>query len=342
MLDDKRQEYFAQSARVIDTAKAGDEELGPLKDLPGTWQNSGAFDGRGWNMIALPFATRPEDFVDYRVLVNQFNETLKFSLVDKGVPNRGIEKGPDATEQTDQFIVTIDYEQMIKQKAAADEPTSGEAGCADLAIHHEPGLFLHMKNETTDGLNVARLGTIPHGNSILTLGTAEVIDGPPTIPEVNTLPIGVPQDLENNPYLAPYKHFNDSPFLGVETNPAFPGFNPVKPHELLNFLPEGIKRTTILRMDTEAQKAGIVNIPFIEREADAEEMEFTMWIMELEEKDDHGEPKMVLAYLQVVMLDFFPIPGDPDGKLIRWPHASINMMEKVAEPDGQKATMPSV
>ena len=41
--------------------------------------------------------------------------------------------------------------------------------------------------------------------------------------------------------------------------------------------------------------------------------------------------RLVLAYSQFINLDFFPrFDGKPG--LIRWPHVSINMMEKVSGP----------
>jgi hypothetical protein len=55
-------------------------------------------------MIALPFVSPG---LDYRLLLNQYDEQLNFTIVDKAVPNRGIGEGI----QTDQFIVALDYEQ---------------------------------------------------------------------------------------------------------------------------------------------------------------------------------------------------------------------------------------
>ncbi|MCK0168308.1 heme-binding protein [Jannaschia sp. S6380] len=323
---------YRSNARHVELAQEGDEDLGALKLLPGTWKNEDGFEGRGWNMIALPFAS--EGPLDYRVLVNQYNEELKFTLVDKGVPNRGIERGSPSVN-TDQLIVTLDYEQMIKQIAADDRPESDLEGGPDLAIHHEPGLFLNMTNLTTGDIEVARLATVPHGNVALALGNVRVIDGPPTIPAVNGLPVGAPQDLDH-PYLSPYKFFADNPFKGVIEDAGFPGFDPVAPNGLLNFLPPNVARTTILDFDTTREKAGIHNIPFIERQADATAMRSTFWIMEIADSDE-----LILAYSQIVMLDFF---GRRDGfpGLIRWPHVSINMMKKVAAPDRTKAEMPAV
>jgi hypothetical protein len=199
MSDDGRLRKFqtTERERVISVAAPGDDDLGPLKDLPGKWESR----GHGWNMIALPFARTEPDALNYRLLLNQYNETLNFTFVDKGVPNRGVDH--THTQQTDQFIVTLDYEQVIHQVAVTDRPPSDQRGSEGLAIHHEPGLFLNMLNLTTDGINVARLASIPHGNSALALGTHSKADGAAQIPPVNGLPVGVNQDLAN-PYLEPY------------------------------------------------------------------------------------------------------------------------------------------
>ncbi len=322
--------------RSVELAHQGDEDLGPLKLLPGVWKNGDSTRGRGWNMIALPFATEPGSRLNYRLLVNQFEETLQFTTVDKAVPNRGIERpnpaSGDPTINTDQFVVTLDYQQSIAQLSAEDRPDSGLAGPADLAIHHEPGLFLHMTNLTTNDLNVARLGTVPHGDSLLGLGEASEIDGPPTIPVVDGLPEGATKDL-NSGYLSPYKHYHDNPFNGVVTAPGFPGFDPVHPHLLLAAgIPNNVKKTTILPFNTALEDAGIVNIPFVVKQANAAVMDSIFWIMELDEPGIGGEPKLLMMYLQNVGLDFFPrFDGKPG--LIRWPHVSINVMEKVAPPE---------
>ncbi len=339
MVTEARIAQYKQSGRYFEKAVTGDEDLGPLKLLPGIWRNTEAFNGRGWNMIALPFV-KPGTRLDYRLLVNQYNEELKFLLVDKAVPNRGIDRVANAN--TDQFVVTLDFEQSIKQIAAEDQPDSGLAGAANLAIHHEPGLWLNMTNQQLDDIDIARVSTIPHGDGLLALGKAAVINGPPSIPAISGLPVGVPPDLEANRYLAPYKHYNDAPFKGVITAPGFPGFNPVQPHLLLQGgMPPNVTRTTVLHVSTTVSTGGIHNIPFVVKQANAAEMVSTFWIMELSDLDVHGKPKLVLAYSQVVILDFFPrFDGQPG--LIRWPHVSINMMEKVEEPVEVDPVVPSV
>lgn len=320
MLNEDRIEKMRSQGRYVAPAQTGDEDLGPLQLLPGTWKNLPNLPGRGWNMIALPFATEPDSPFNYRLLVNQYNEELKFTFVDKGVPNRGIRRNGTTTD-SDQFLVALDYEQTIEQIDADDSPKSGKEGGPGLAIHHEPGLWLHMTNETTNGLDIARLGTIPHGDSLLALGTSAEDNGAPTIPNTNGLPIGVPQNLDN-PYLAPYKHFHDNLFKGL--------FDPVEPNKLLDAANAGVNivNTTKLEVDTTVESGGIANIPFIVRQANAADMKSTFWIQELAEMDVSGNPKLRLQYSQVVVLDFFPRRDGSPG-LIRWPHVSINTMEKV-------------
>ena len=294
-------------------------ELGPLARLPGTWKSTG---GTGWNMIALPFADGP---FKYRLLVNQYDETLTFSVVGKDIPNRGIAKDSAGnTTEADQTLASLDYQQDITQIAADDSPHSGMAGEPNTEIHHEPGLWLYMRDQQTAGLNIARLGTIPHGDSILALGTSAVQIGGPTIPDISGLPIGITDDLETSPYLEPYKHYRDKPFQGV--------FDPTSPNDLLKVANKGvpIARTTALPVDSTVETGGIVNIPFVTRQANATEVKATFWIEELALPGPDGKPVVRLQYSQVVMLDFFPRNDDQPG-LIKWPHVSINTLEKVSD-----------
>lgn len=59
---------------------------------------------------------------------------------------------------------------------------------------------------------------------MLALGQSSEHVGSPSTPDISGLPIGADQDLKN-PYLAPYKHFNDNLFQGL--------FNPISPNDLL-------------------------------------------------------------------------------------------------------------
>lgn len=324
-------ENLRESGRRLYPAVANDPELGPLTDLPGKWVSQ----GRGWNMIALPFAAAGA--APFRLLLNQYDEELEFTLVDKAVPNRGITGGNPSAEK-DQLVVTLDYQQSVRQVASVDAPVSGKAGDPGLAIHHEPGLWLYMTNHVDNDIDVGRLATVPHGNSVLALGTSDLLESPDTstlIPDVSGLPVGIANtDINdaNNRYLAPYKIFHDAPFMGTAAGaPGFPGFDPVAPNGLLKLALVGVdvKQTTVLHVDTATQSGGISNIPFVVAQADARRMVSTFWIHELRETDAQGKPRYLMQYLQDVSLDFLPRTDGTPG-LIRWPHISINTLEKVA------------
>ncbi|MCA9472628.1 MAG: heme-binding protein [Nitrospirales bacterium] len=348
----------AQFRRSCKPGAIGSKALGPLGLLPGKWEGKGT----GWNMIALPFDGARFKF---RILMNQYDEELVFTTVSDNVENRGLKgvldssNNPPGSPDDDQFVVALDYQQSITQGKAEDNPDSGGlAGVIGKPIHHEPGLWLYMKNlraidkditDTPDGgikmadavIEVARLAAVPHGNSVLALGTATTEKGMPDIPPVSGLPIGQFQDLSTpdsnfltDPYLAPYKHYIDNPFMGdVQGIPGYPGFNPKDMHEILRFANQSIdiKRTTVLTVDTTRQNAGIVNAPFVTKQAEPASMKSTFWIQELKEKDQYGRPKLRLQYSQVVMLDFFRPREDGHPDRARWPHISINTLEKVAD-----------
>lgn len=345
-----------QFKRRYEEAKTGSKELGPLSLLPGKWEGKGT----GWNMIALPFGGAGFKF---RILMNQYDEDLEFTTVSDNVENRGLKEvldnsnNPPGSPDDDQFVVALDYQQSITQGKAEDNPDSGGlAGARGKPIHHEPGLWLYMKNlraidkdiagapgggiEIADAvIEVARLATIPHGNSVLALGTSNTVKGAPDIPPVSGLPIGRFEDLSisdydflTDPYLAPYKHYIENPFMGdVSGVPGFPGFNPRDMNEILRFANQGvdIERTMVLTVDTTRQDAGIVNAPFVTKQAEPVSMKSTFWIQQLKQKDKEGRPKLRLQYSQVVMLDFFRPREDGHPDRARWPHISINTLEKV-------------
>ena len=348
--------YTNKADRTLRPAQPVEEELGPLELLPGVWSNlrdsedpdnfgKNPFAGRGWNMIALPFAKQGERR-PFRMLMNQYNEELVFSTVDDNVPNRGVTA--DRSERADQFVAALDYEQSIRQIKAEDISVSGDAGDPGLAIHHEPGLFLHMKPpQQIDGIDIARLGTIPHGNAINAIGRSEELNGAPTIPNLSGFLEGFPADdiltavknaSDPEGYLFPYHKYTVDPFEKAGNGPNdFPGFGPENANAPLQFgmgfIKDKVTKTTVLDFSTELDRAGIVNIPFIERQADAAQLKSTFWIMELDEEGPMGTPHLVMAYSQFIYLDFFDrFDGKPG--LIRWPHISINMMEKVAPPPG--------
>jgi len=157
--------------------------LGLLRDLGGTWR------GKGFNLIARP------DFQGDAPLylqLNQTDETLTIEPIGSSIPNRGF--GQDDIE-----LFGLTYLQKI-----SDAATGG-------ALHIEPGIWVTQpetayppETPPPGGQIIARMATIPHGNSVLAQGGATPFTGPPTLtsaaaqyafsvfPSFNSTPFGVP------------------------------------------------------------------------------------------------------------------------------------------------------
>ena len=329
-----------EEKREFDKKFLRDLALGPLAPLLGVWRA----EGTGWNMIALPFDDAPT--FNFRVLMNQYDEELTFSFVDSGVPNRGLLRG--SNPGPDQRVATVDYQQKISQVAVEDRPVSTVVGAVGAPIHHEPGLWLYMRDLRSDDvegtIDVARLASIPHGNSLLALGCSARHEGMPKIPPLSGLPAGRFEDVVSpgydfsgdDPYLEPFDHYVQNPYMGNVVDPTFPGFQPADMNEILRFANQGvnIRSTTTLTVDTTRRDASISSAPFTTREAEPVSMKSTFWIQELDERDEFGQPRFRLQYSQVVVLAFFRPREDEMPGRATWPHISIATLEKVPAPYG--------
>jgi hypothetical protein len=192
------------------------KQLGALGDLAGTWK------GRGFNLIARPDF---HDKTDLYLQLNQTRETLVLTPIGSPIPNRGF-------GQDDITLYGLTYLQQIT-----------DAG-HDGALHIEPGIWIKQPGDMTFPPQptashkqlVARMGTIPHGNSLLAQGIAEPFTGPPVLtapgaqyngslfPSFNSTPFAVPP-FPTPPPPAPVVAFNaagSSEKLTAATIPAPP------------------------------------------------------------------------------------------------------------------------
>jgi hypothetical protein len=124
-------------------------DLGFLAELSGTWE------GFGFNLIGRPDKQGGSPvFLE----LNQTFETLSFTPISSTIPNRGF-----AVDDIELFGLT--YLQKI-----TDTATGG-------ALHIEPGIWIHVPSQDNGCVqSVARMGTIPHGNSLLAQGSAIKLD----------------------------------------------------------------------------------------------------------------------------------------------------------------------
>jgi hypothetical protein len=160
------------SARYVPRRAEVDNNLGLLANLAGTWE------GPGFNLIARPDKIGKSPLF---LELNQTFESLSFIPISSSIPNRG-------SSVDDITLFGLTYLQKI-----VDTVTGG-------ALHIEPGIWIHIPSQDVPGKNqsVARMGTIPHGNSVLLQGTAIEINplpggtfDPDAISAVNTSPFAV-------------------------------------------------------------------------------------------------------------------------------------------------------
>ena len=301
--------------RVLTAAQAQDVDLGPLTQLQGTWVNAPLSSpdriAQGWNVIAVPGTP------SFTLEIIPYTETLTFTPVVVA-DNRGpFINGQEVTQQ----ITGLMYKQEILSACPTD--FCAERGFkAGTMIHAETGLLLNL-GSPDGGYTVARLATIPHGNSVLCLGQSAVIQ-----PGLDHSFIGtantIPTNLDGSPLSSKDFLFNyadgyiGAPFLGV--------FFQSDPNTFLTSTIEGMNITdmTVIKMSSNNPNAGggILNIPFISSNVNATQMDFIFWIETVE-----GLTSPLLQYTQTINL-VFPPTGNPHPVL--WPHVTVNTLTKVS------------
>jgi len=290
-------------------ASAINIDLGPLTELQGRWVGEA---NMGWNVISVPSV----DGFAFEVI--PYREELTFTPVVVA-----LNRGPiDANkQQEDQFITGLMYEQLIYSTCKTEYCKS--RGFGELidgkpnVIHAETGFFLYVHNFHED-FPIARLATVPHGNSVLALGTFET-KVPPTndfFDKVSVLPTRV--DGRQLPL-----DYHDK----ITRQPQFPNvFDQLNPNSFLRSTlgNSKIQRMTTLKMSTKNESGGILNIPFIQHNINTTFMDAIFWIETLE--TDDGRQKLQLQYSQSINLVF---PSGGTTTQINWPHVTISTLQKV-------------
>lgn len=272
-------------------------ELGPLSELAGTWV------GDGFSLISLPdFDHRPPSTGPqaFRLKLSTTRETIQFTPIGGPVPNRGsITDLGVGSGQPDIQLHGLTYLQRVSD-AVTNE-----------ALHIEPGIWLNVPATTllpVQDSTVVRLGTIPHGDSLLAQGHALHVDGGPVIGNVDSTPSGpgiLPGYLDQflNPPLPPgFKlPFVKNPNLALQE--AIQG--------------QHISNTVVLITST-SPSGGIVNIPFVVQNANVTRLDAVFWIETVQQPDGSGS-FMQLQYTQTVILNFLGI---------NWPHIAVATLVK--------------
>lgn len=272
----------------------------------------------GFNMIAMPrLGTEPTDMGDFVLAASPYVETLVFTNPGGAARNRG--------GSVDQFVAALEYHQRVTASPKADnfvDPTDDAPAFNGELLHVETGMFLNLSNKKdnngepveTPKFNIARSGTIPHGNAIMLLGTPPTFTlGAPKFKDINTEPKPVPPMLGytdlylnnpkiKNPVIVLKEHLNKQKENGLK-----------------------VKNTITFSFDSE-NSGGIMNIPFIKNRADTVGMRCTFWLETIEVKKT-GQIFDQLQYQQEIFIDFHKFSKKKDG-LIGWPHVTVNTLVK--------------
>ncbi len=289
--------------------------LGPLADLAGTWV------GNGFVLTALPNfsskapSTGPGPF---RLLLNATNELLEFTPIGGPIPNRGvISCFGSKTGQPDISLFGLTYLQRIWD-LETNEP-----------LHIEPGIFVYVPPTTVfpkePKATVVRLATIPHGDAVLAQSTKIfTIKGPPKFDVVSSLPFKA-EEGDDDPcippitpeYLLPYTNPTNLP-------PDIPASYVLNPNQFLSDAIQGqdIISTTVVMIttdfpDNDPPVGGILNIPFVTLNANADELDAIFFIETVRQPD--GSTFLQLQYSQKVGMDFLGID---------WPHIQVATLVK--------------
>ncbi len=288
--------------------------------------------GRGFNLVSLPRNPNPAvDSNPFRLKISATMEALSFTLVGAPIPNRG-------AQEDIQFLGLTYFQQVANAE-------TGEG------MHVEPGFWLYMPDQSDATL--VRLGTIPHGDSLLAQGKVVTppISGPPNIQKADPMPFTIDPATGNrvnetdSKYVSMFTYAANNPPLGV-TGALVTDPNAMLTDTNTQLLQAGkkIMKTEVLFVNANPiggingapiiapgpppppnvpppplsdPIGGIVNVPFVRANANAMSFSAIFWVETVQNPD--GFLSLQLQYTQTVILDF-------DG--LKWPHISVATLIK--------------
>jgi hypothetical protein len=285
--------------RASDPLSLFAQNLGVLAEFAGTWV------GGGFNVMSLPdFDSKPPSTGPkaFRIKLNATKETLQFTPIGGAIPNRGsLTDLANNTGQTDIELFGLTYLQRVSDLVT------------NAGMHIEPGIWVNVPATTVlpvQGPTVVRMGNIPHGDSILAQSTfTTTVAGGPVINPASSLPVG--------PGVTPgYLAAFSDPSLPLPPGLQLPWV--IDPNQALLAAIAGqtITNTVVVSISTNPV-GGIVNIPFVQSNANATQLDAIFWIETVLQPD--GSSFMQLQYTQTVILNFLGI---------NWPHVSVATLVK--------------
>ncbi len=322
--------------------------LGPLYDFAGTWTND---PKQGWNLIAVPgplktdgdpiFFNSGHGFILETI---PYIETITFQPISV-VLNRGQFPlgtpafGQKAEQQVQQIGAMLYNQTIISAGVAPSNPNYDaitkffeERGFAkDTPIHAERGMLLNITNLTdygSENFQLARMGTIPHGNTMLCLGNTETLAAPNIDPNGNNsspTPVDPTRQMPVEYAIATYQ----SPTHTPSGYPFYPDFIPTNPNLTLINANKGVNftSTTHISLSTLNGSGGLLSIPFVRGGFDGTRINTTQMTVDYWLSKIQGTGELRLQYAQNINLIF---PSNLDASLpINWPHIGLNTLKLV-------------
>jgi hypothetical protein len=277
-------------------------DLGLLASFVGNWT------GYGFNLTARPFfKATPPFFLE----LNATSEQLAFTAITGDIPNRG-------SLQPDLMLHGVRYLQQVTDVIA------------NAGIHIEPGLWIHVPPSDDPAVleNYVRQSTIPHGDSLLAQSSFfTTVAGGPDIEPVDSTPFtdAVIPGLN----ASPKQPITDPDYMAQYLHSALPDFGLLKaldpvavikdPTLLLRAAIKNqvITETIVIAIST-ADPGALINIPFVQKNANATQLDAIFWVETVQLPD--GELYLQLQYVQRVILNFIGI---------NWPHISVATLRLV-------------
>jgi len=285
--------------------------LGPLAALVGTWASTPA---NGYCVMPIPEATAANGYI----LKNfPYYEEISFSAIPGKAANRG------GVDEQDCYVLF--YEQRVYFASGPQQ---------NALVHAENGSWLHLiKTQQKLGAvgwmpmptppapdpvppqdpatEIVKQMSVPHGNSILAVGSFEVLQGPPSIPNVNALPTYQGKVVLPESFVQAY---------GPDV-PSNPNVNPnYFLQQSLALTPERVAETVLIGVDTEADGGGVVNTRYMQGHANVSAYQSQLWLEFL----DNGIVQ--LQYSQNIRMEL----TQEEGPAIYFPHITANTLRRIA------------
>jgi len=296
-------------------------KLMPLQYLIGTWTNQPlGSSGKGgpdcpfsYNVMPLPQAD-PSSPLGYFLKNFAYYEELTFTAIHGPVLNRN---GNGA-----QVAYTLFYEQRVYFAGGSNKDALVHAENGSLLLladQEQPlgpygnGFSEGLGNQTvafsvapTQAFNLAKQMSVPHGNSILALGSYATGTGVPIIPPAAVLPSG---DVDSFPYF--WKNAATNPNLTYTSNPNQALVDALAIQAPSDFI--------TLAVSSSNGNGAVSNIGFEQKNSNVTAYDFTCWL----ESFDGGTSFPQLQYTQTITM-LLTVRG---GR-VSFPHVTVNTLTK--------------